>query len=312
MTRGQRKAGSPWWDPATGRSLSKRKRAGAALTAVMSLAACGSSEPEPEVDLSRVISSYSEVVLPLDAYGASNRGIALEVHANSILVRDCMARFGLDWAIIPAPDSDESDHDSRYGILDPDRVERYGYHKPPSPSLPDGFEEPTISPVQDRVLTGAGGSLNGLDIPPGGCAGEANRKLGEGVPAGAEQAGAPGLVLRLGAEAYDRAENDSRVRAVWQQWSDCMRERGYEYGGPWDAHDDPRWGGETASTEEIVAASADLACRQSTNLVGVWYAVEYAYQERLISENAEALRAAKLAADARAENVAAVLAEHGE
>ncbi|HLT09733.1 MAG TPA: hypothetical protein VK028_02860 [Micromonosporaceae bacterium] len=252
---------------------------------------------EPEADLSTTITDYSEVVLPLDAYLESNEALVLDGQAQSLLIRDCMARHGLDWPISPATEVTEPQHHGRHGILDPDEVQQYGYHPLPE-ALDAEVPEPPLSEAHEQHLET--------------CAGEAQAILREGLPADDHERGTPTLAQELAAEASTRAEGDSRVRAAWDAWSDCMAEYGYDYQGPWDAINDQRWWqGRGPSDAEIAAATADLDCRQRTNLVGIWFAVESAYQQQLIEQHADALAAIRARLDARARNVAAVLAAYG-
>jgi hypothetical protein len=43
---------------------------------------------------------------------------------------------------------------------------------------------------------------------------------------------------------------------------------------------------------EIATAKADVACKQQTNLVGIWFTVESAHQRTLIIQNTTALNLA--------------------
>ncbi|WP_133909279.1 hypothetical protein [Actinophytocola oryzae] len=138
------------------------------------------------------------------------------------------------------------------------------------------------------VLNGDGPSkVKGVDVPVGGCNAEARRILGrntEGKP------GDEGFVLHLEGTAGQLAEKDSRLRAVFAKWSECMAASGYYYRDPWQANGDPAFGADIASAAEIATATADVACRDKHNVNGVWVALQAAYQDQLIESNADALR----------------------
>lgn len=70
-----------------------------------------------------------------------------------------------------------------------------------------------------------------------------------------------------------------------------MLRAGYSYQSPWDANDDRRWGTITVSQLEIETAVADVSCKKQTNLVGVYSAVQGAYQYQLINERSQELDA---------------------
>jgi hypothetical protein len=73
-----------------------------------------------------------------------------------------------------------------------------------------------------------------------------------------------------------------------------MKERGYSYSSPMVAVEDKRFTkSATASAEEIRVAQADVACKRENNVIGVWYAVEVAYQERAIEKNEQLLNTLK-------------------
>jgi bacterioferritin-associated ferredoxin len=162
-----------------------------------------------------------------------------------------------------------------------------------------------ITQVQQAIAEGKGiTEHNGVTVPPGGCSGEARRALEKEAPT----VRSPDLVQRLSQEIIRRAEQDSRVQAAWSKWSDCMRARGYAYAEPWDANDDPRWGGDSVTDREIATATADVACRREGNLVGIWNAVEVAYQTEAIERHAQELAEIRAYIDAYRRNVARVLA----
>ena len=99
-----------------------------------------------------------------------------------------------------------------------------------------------------------------------------------------------GLAVR---DSLARSQQEPQVVAVFKQWSDCMKASGYDYGAPYDAGNDHRWATAMPTAAEIRTASADVACKQKTNLVGVWYAVDSALQTSMIDAQQQQLDAVK-------------------
>ncbi|MBF9128851.1 hypothetical protein I0C86_07610 [Plantactinospora sp. S1510] len=270
-----------------------------------------SAAGEPPLGPVPTIGDAREITLPLDAYLA----VTLKWHVPDLAInrlgRDCMRRLGLDWPVIGLvpPDSTAPRYGRRYGIFDADRAARHGYKPlPPANSASAGGEE---GPRQEReptevetaVWTGRGESkVNGLPVPEGGCGAEALRALAGGIEQPPET-----RVELLADEAHQRAEQHSRMIATFERWSRCMSQRGFDYRKPSAANDDPRWNTEHATPAEIETAKADVACKLETNLVGVWYAAEVAYQTRAIEKNAARLQAVKDYHDAVQRNAAKVV-----
>ncbi len=264
--------------------------------------------------------TYTDMVLPLDAYLPSAQTQALWQQAGEVLTRDCMRRYGLDWPSRPAVVSARPRHDRRYGIADLRQAQAYGYRVPVEPDAkaePAEASEPGVSaavprPVQltedqRAVAEGRVKSLHGIAVPEGGCLELAQRALTAGAPDVGSAASGTALPLELEGGLTGRIERDSRLRKVWADWSACMAARGFRYRDPWAANDDPRWSGATAPDLEIATATADVYCRQETNLIGVWYAVEAAYQEQVISGYGERLAAWKAAIEANTANATRIL-----
>ena len=71
-----------------------------------------------------------------------------------------------------------------------------------------------------------------------------------------------------------------------------MAGRGYSYVSPEAANYDPRWRN-SVSAKEIATAEADVACKAKADYAGTYFAVESAYQIRMIDANAQALAAVR-------------------
>lgn len=189
-------------------------------------------------------------------------------------------------------------NERRYGITDLASAKRYGYRVPAEPRR-DVPDRASGGPAETSALTGHGRrTVRGRPIPEGGCIGEAGRALGGSPDAG--------LAQRLSFASYDRSRRDSRVRAVVARWSRCMAARGYDYRGPLDPPADPRFTGK-ADRGQIRTAVADIGCKDRANVVGVWSAVESAYQRPLIERYRGPLERVRRAEAVRLGNATRVL-----
>ncbi|MDR3127945.1 MAG: hypothetical protein LBT99_01270 [Bifidobacteriaceae bacterium] len=84
--------------------------------------------------------------------------------------------------------------------------------------------------------------------------------------------------------------SDTRFLAVQQKWSDCMRQKGYNF----DAVDNiytEFLKDKSVSEKAKATAVADVQCKIQTNLVGVAVAVQSVYDEQYIDSHREALAA---------------------
>ena len=95
-------------------------------------------------------------------------------------------------------------------------------------------------------------------------------------------------------------ETNDAIAAVNTAWSACMKEHGQAYSTPLMAL--TRWATESsASTGQIATATADVACKVSTNLVGVVASVQNQAAETYMADHADALRSYRQAVE-RASN----------
>ena len=146
-------------------------------------------------------------------------------------------------------------------------------------------------------------TFHGLPVPKGGCLGEAAAKL---TAQGGSVTDSPQAV-DINFEDYQHSMTDDRLRAAFQQWSNCMRAKGYSYPTPNDATNDRRWKETaTASAAEIATATADASCRQQTNIIGTWFTVESAYEDQAIQADLGRLNQVKLGIAAVVKNAATV------
>ncbi|MDJ0344626.1 hypothetical protein QMK19_27055 [Streptomyces sp. H10-C2] len=146
--------------------------------------------------------------------------------------------------------------------------------------------------------------IAGKKVPPGGCFGEARQILGSSTR------GVSPLVQQLTNKSYPESMNDPGVKAVFAQWSGCMRQKGFSYAAPMDPNDDPRFrpSPKGVSPLEIATAMADLSCRDTYKIAEVWHEAESRIQQRYIQENAAALAADRRNLDAVIRQATSVLA----
>ncbi|MFH8469209.1 hypothetical protein [Streptomyces sp. NPDC017991] len=257
-----------------------------ALTAAAPLTAGCSAGHRDQPEEAPVLLRSTGLRLPLDAYLLSPGETTKVTEAHRVLVRRCMVRFGFDYPPVTeggAGGGLTSWTERRYGITDPAGAAARGYRL----RAPAGSAPPADPGPRERIaLTGQGGNrVKGVTVPEGGCAGEAGRRLRAGSPKDVN----PGLAQALSAESYERSLKDKGVRTATEQWSQCMRASGYDYAGPLDPPEDPRFRGTALSAAERNTAKTDVDCKRRTNLVGVWFTAEAAVQRSLIDRNHEAL-----------------------
>ncbi len=295
------------------RSLRRASWAGITLLVALGGITAGCSgttagrEPNalPQVTATPVVLDSAHLKLPLEAYLLSAREMDDLTAARDIFLNRCSHRFGVT---MPAPPKQRhlapiTYTERRYGVADPELAAEDGYHLGVrDPRNAGELPRPRLSAEQELVLTGTPPPtgtphakaptspqskapqthVRGRKVPTGGCLGEADRRFG-GSWAN------PDLVEEIDATSVVKATEDRRVRATFRAWSACMKAKGLRYSTPWDPANDPRFTGAHSSPTEITVATADVACKKKTNVIGVWYAVDAAYQRALIERNQAAL-----------------------
>ncbi|MEE1782808.1 hypothetical protein PUR71_07750 [Streptomyces sp. SP17BM10] len=256
--------------------------------------------------------------LPIEAYLLSGEQFRQYDAAQTVLVTRCVRGFGLEYArpagAGSAPSQSQTSH--RYDPVELADVSVHGYHAPD----PGGARKPSGGPSMSPELTtvlgtglgpggkpapGSAAEFRGKALPPGGCVGAAQRELTARGGTGRDADVAVGINY----EGFERSMTDPRVKTVFQDWSRCMGDRGYSYATPGDALKDSRWAATTTpSAEEIATATADVDCKARTNVVGVWFTVETAYENELIRQHLPELTAVKAADDAMLELARSVTA----
>ncbi|MEU3775405.1 hypothetical protein AB0F11_19720 [Streptomyces sp. NPDC032472] len=292
----------------------------AVLLAAALLAGCsggdgGGAQGEPELGPVAVSPATASIALPMDAYTDTEAESARMGRVQEGLVARCMARYGFTYEGVStaAPTgggAPEDRHRYLFGLADPEYAAAHGYDKtagagrpakPAPPQLSDsaytvlhgevpgggqGAKAPDAKSEEEAAGVDSGIEVGGMKVPAGGCGREGYRKLYAPTKDSVDLLFAFGLA----SEAHERAKGDSRVVEVLAKWSACMGSSGY--GGiptPYELVGKLGLDGDLAGPKAVAAAKADVACKREVNLVGIWAAVEKAYQDRLVEQHAETL-----------------------
>lgn len=256
---------------------------GPILCLVLLCAGCGVADPvaaEPDVDLAAapVITTLDQVRRPIDEFAPTVEQVLAVAATTERLVQECMVDAGEAQARYIMGDSlarfvkDGVDsgvvYSRLWGFFSPSTVDQYGFHRPPDA---EGGFEATVTGAVDQTI-GPRCERTVREATPGG--GWSSLRGTSGMPDG----GPPEPI------------GDSRVVVTVQQWSRCMKARGYEATDPTQFMA-PFMGGPSASADEIAAAQADLACKADVNLIGIAVAVQSAYDELYIENHRAELEA---------------------
>ncbi|MET9111574.1 hypothetical protein [Streptomyces zhihengii] len=238
--------------------------------------------------------------MPLDRYLLNPEQYELLMTGYSQKIAQCMRNYGHSYPVVNfsaysgmGAEAPRSRVDGRFGFQSMDHAKTWGYH--PSGGIPKrvpsgaDFGDPdflfSLTGARDGgAAAGPGGSAaKGRLVPAGGCVGESLLYL-TGSRQG--QLGDSELAVRLKMETLLQGQRDPETVKVFSKWSHCMAERNYSYESPLDAMNDPQWGnGAKPSPKEISTAVADQECRYEHNVVGVWFAADFAHQRRAVAAN---------------------------
>lgn len=270
------------------------------------VAACRSDAEGSEPALAEVPENpvASALVLPLDAYSATVEDRQTLEYAEDIAAQPCFADAGIPWEVVPRQDPGITQNGLRYGLNDPLLAAEQGYFVP-------------HSTVAQELLSA---NRAAADAPPEvlqACLATARAEVGTSEVMVQDLA----YVEELARSAWEAAEADSRVQRALTEWSECMADEGFAAADQPDTFaegvmaDRPP-SGETEdpviADAERTAATTDVACKQEVNLVGIWFAVESAYQEQLIEENSEGLEEARDRKNEALERAASIVTTAGD
>lgn len=303
------------------RALRRGLKAGTLLLALTTAVGCAGRQDPPSAAAATPVptptpgpAQVMALHLPIEDYMLTPEQTARRGWVHGRIVEDCMKKYGLGFPVGPKPVASAADSVMyrRYGVTDPASVATWGYHLPraKSSAVTDSAA-PKPSAAQRTVLFARNAerrpvtTYRGRKLPEGGCDGTAARRLGTG-------AGPDGIVAATKSDSFARSLADPRVRKVFARWSACMRTHGFDEPNPMEA------GAKLPSVQraepdrtEIGEARADVGCKESTNLVGVWFAVESEYQDAAIAGRQKEFRAARAERDAEISRITRLAHAYG-
>ncbi|MFJ8823653.1 hypothetical protein ACIREE_17900 [Streptomyces sp. NPDC102467] len=282
-----------------------------------------SAGKEPAIGSIKKLSSTEGLEFPIAAYEVTSDQQYQAKRAQNRLVEQCMKRFGFEYALpAPTPPSGDDSSSRIFGLTNAEDAARSGYANPgrATDPAPAKRQSPTplsrtgqtvlngVDPVAeaaakakgkaaaptDEPMTqaeaekapGSGITINGKEVPVGGCGRESALKLYSPKPGSVDIL----FVFNLGGEAESRALEDSRVRKATSKWSQCMADSGFTTSSPDNIQSDLGLKqGQLSSPQAITVAKADVACKTKVNYIGIRYAVQSAYEKSLVEEHAETL-----------------------
>jgi hypothetical protein len=125
--------------------------------------------------------------------------------------------------------------------------------------------------------------------------------------ANAAQSGALAGINTLVNDIANDVQHDPAVKAATRAWSACMAKNGYSFDQPQNVFSQElqaMHGGvvngpvngslvsSAANQAQIATAVTDADCTQSTDLAGIYFAVQASYEQQLVTANQQALSAA--------------------
>jgi hypothetical protein len=122
----------------------------------------------------------------------------------------------------------------------------------------------------------------------------------------ATQDGALAGIATLGNDIANDVQHDPAVKAATRAWSACMAKNGYTFPQPqavFGQEFQAMYGGQhsigpstpvsaAANQAQVAAAVTDADCTQSSDLAGIYFAVQASYEQQLVNANQQALSAA--------------------
>ncbi|MBT2364053.1 hypothetical protein J7E88_01565 [Streptomyces sp. ISL-10] len=285
-------------------------------------AADNAAENRPIVDKSNWPEAVPErgltkgLTLPLEFYMVSYADYVAIEEATTTLQQQCMADYGFQGIVFPQPGANPppSDNDAnierRYGITDRTMAEKYGYGLPEELTRHTDQKMPDLTGVQFEVLTGhtkpempkppkgakdgsylgapttkpARAEHNGKKLHVGGCIGWSKKKV-------ALHEEDTVVVSNLSGESLTASMTSAPVQAVIKDWAACMKTKGHTLANPYKAMD--QGVSEADPQKSITLALHDLACKEKTKLIQVWFDEESTIQKQAIKDHSTELKAVK-------------------
>lgn len=203
--------------------------------------------------------------------------------AYDAVIEKCAQRFNVKYSASDTADTTSSallGSDRRYGTVNREEVERWGYGFGGSGKA-DGRGDVSDHSARERrlraVLYGVGNlelvDRNGGRVPEGGCEGEAIREVGTANEV-------RNLVWMILDQSLTRLATDPRAIEAQDAWVSCMDAHGFDFDHRWDAGNSVQ---RRPPAERLDMAVLDLDCAEATDYVETWHAVDVDIQTRLMA-----------------------------
>lgn len=269
-------------------SVRWRRRAGAFAAAVAMVAFVGCSTAPaatPGFDLGAAlgkvpadVSTVHGLDLPLDRSLLTPVEELEVIKARATLIERCLTAHGITFALEAVDPVRDATKLRRHGLVDAGEAATYGYRDPAVFAARSGAPAQQPPPDVVSVITGTRtGEVGGRDVPPGGCAGEADRTITPDAKPGQEP-----VSFGLSGRSHEITRTTPPVVAAATKWSQCMAEAGFRYDSPDAAGNDPAFSSGRASGHEIAVATRDVRCKERAEWVRTWVGVERAVQDVLV------------------------------
>lgn len=238
-------------------------------------------EPASAGSMPKASAETRRLILPFDRYVLSLEEYYTVSNASDLLIQKCMRKRGYEWKTVERPSGAvEVKNRRRYGVVESPVAERFGYHAPEELINPYGVKEQEASREKELSAGAKTAALSG-----DGCAVKADERLSGGREPDYDK------LSELDARIFEKSQKVPEVERAMKAWSECMREKGFEYDKPDDAVNDDRWWSKQSSDEsagasrrEKATASADVRCKDRTGLVGLWFSAEKRLEREQVKE----------------------------
>jgi hypothetical protein len=255
--------------------------------------------PQPPSSVQAALSR--EAFTPYAALGQSNNDGLAPNESGEVLATACMSAAGYPnsgnapFGISIAPGNLAfSQPWGAWGYLGGADAQQYGFRMPPGSALtalgidtspPD--TNPASLPQAEQAAINKCATINE----------NFSNSMQNGPLAG---------INTLATDIYNDVAKDAAVNSATQAWATCMARNGYSFKQPQTVFfQEIRaiFGGKhqitvgetvsaAANQAQIATAVADSGCTQSTDLAGIYFAVQASYEQQLVNANAQALASA--------------------
>jgi hypothetical protein len=256
--------------------------------------------PQPPVSAQAALSR--DAFTPYAALGlANNDGLAPNESTNALAIA-CMSGAGypnpglVPFSVNSGPANLAfSQPWGEWGYLGVAEAEQYGFRVPPGSAVSAlGIDIPTQENTNPASLPEAEQTAIGRC---GTIVQDFSNATAKGPQAG---------IQTLSNDIYNDIVRDAAVKSATKAWSACMAKNGYSYQQPqavFFQQLQAMYGGgrpisigdpvsAAANRAQIAAAATDAGCTQSTDLAGIYFAVQDSYEQQLVNANQQALNTA--------------------